>query len=133
MTQFPVLIPDPITSAANAEVKTLRALHKRKYRKKSGWFLAEGARICHEAVALGWDMHRLAFLAGRETDAAIRPLLDGLAASGGRALPMTERLLQRIRTQKNEQVHVRPTRNSIRFLLGLLGKSSNAELVHRDV
>ena len=78
MTQFPVPIPDPITSAANAEVKSLRALHERKYRKKSGWFLAEGARICREAVALGWDMHRLAFLAGRENDAAMRPLLGGL-------------------------------------------------------
>ena len=53
MTQFPVPIPDPIISAANAEVKSLRALHERKYRKKSGWFLAEGARICREAVALG--------------------------------------------------------------------------------
>ena len=104
MTQYPIMIPEPITSAANAEVKFLRALHERKYRKKSGWFLAEGARICHEAVALGWDMHRLAFLAGRETDAVIRPLLDGLAASGGRALPMTERLLQRISRKDNSQV-----------------------------
>ncbi|MGB1869998.1 MAG: TrmH family RNA methyltransferase [Candidatus Puniceispirillaceae bacterium] len=104
MTQFPVSIPDPITSAANAEVKSLRALHERKYRKKSGWFLAEGARICREAVALGWDMHRLAFLAGRETDAVMRPLLDGLAASGGRALPMTENLLQRISRKDNPQI-----------------------------
>ena len=73
MTQFSVSIPDPITSAVNAEVKSLRALHERKYRKKSGWFLAEGARICREAVALGWDIHRLAFLAGRETDVVMRP------------------------------------------------------------
>ena len=104
MTQFPISIPDPITSAANAEVKFLRSLHERKYRKKSGWFLAEGARICHEAVALGWDMHRLAFLAGRETDTAMRQLLDELAASGGRALPMTESLLQRISRKDNPQV-----------------------------
>ena len=104
MTQFPILIPDPITSAANAEVKFLRSLHERKYRKKSGWFLAEGARICHEAVALGWNMHRLAFLAGRETDTAMRQLLDELAASGGRALPMTESLLQRISRKDNPQV-----------------------------
>jgi TrmH family RNA methyltransferase len=104
MTQFPILIPDPITSAANAEVKFLRSLHERKYRKKSGWFLAEGARICQEAVALGWNMHRLAFLAGRETDSVMSQLLDGLAASGGRALPMTESLLQRIGRKDNPQV-----------------------------
>ena len=104
MSQFPVFIPDLITSVSNAEVKSLRALHERKYRKKSGWFLAEGTRICREAVALGWDMHRLAFLAGRETDVVMRPLLDGLAASGGRALPMTERLLQRIVRKDNPQI-----------------------------
>ena len=106
MSQFAVSIPDSITSAANAEVKSLRALHERKYRKKSGWFLAEGARICREAVSLGWDIHRLAFLAGRETDAVMRPLLDGLAASGGRALPMTEHLLQRISRKDNPQILV---------------------------
>ena len=104
MNQFPVPIPDPITSAANAEVKSLRALHERKYRKKSGWFMAEGARICLEAVALGWDMHRLAFLAGRENDAVMRPLLGGLAASGGRALPMNETLMQRISRKDNTQI-----------------------------
>ena len=104
MTQFTVPITNPITSATNAEVKSLRALHERKYRKKSGWFLAEGARICREAVALGWDMHRLAFLAGRETDTVMSQLLSGLAASGGRALPMTESLLQRISRKDNPQM-----------------------------
>lgn len=84
----------------------MRSLHQRKYRKKSGWFLAEGTRICREAVALGWDMHRLAFLAGRENDAATRPLLKGLTASGGRALPMTEGLLQRISRKGNPQILV---------------------------
>ncbi|NDG36529.1 MAG: RNA methyltransferase, partial [Alphaproteobacteria bacterium] len=57
-----------ITSTANDEVKRLRALHERKFRKQTGWFLAEGARICREAVSLGWAMHRLAFVAGREDD-----------------------------------------------------------------
>ena len=104
MTLSTVPIPDPITSAANAEVKSLRALHERKYRKKSGWFLAEGARICREAVALGWEMHRLAFLAGLENDAVIRPLLEGLAASGGRALPMAESLMRRISRKDNPQI-----------------------------
>ena len=47
MSQYPVAIPDMITSAANDEVKRLRALHERKFRKQTGWFLAEGARICH--------------------------------------------------------------------------------------
>jgi TrmH family RNA methyltransferase len=102
-TGFPHL-PDTITSAANAEVKLLRALHDRKYRRQTGWFLAEGTRICAEAVGLGWDMHRLAFLAGRDDDRLVRPLLDALGKAGGRALPMTEKLLQRISRKDNPQM-----------------------------
>ena len=104
MSQYPVAIPDMITSAANDEVKRLRALHERKFRKQTGWFLAEGARICHEAVALGWAMHRLAFVAGREDDRQVKILLSGLVESKGRALPMTESLLQRISRKDNPQM-----------------------------
>ena len=97
-------LPDPITSAANAEVKRLRALHERKYRRQTGWFLAEGTRICTEAVSLGWRLHRLAFLAGRENDRHVRPLLEALERDGGRALPMTESLLGRISRKDNPQM-----------------------------
>ncbi|MGB1862748.1 MAG: TrmH family RNA methyltransferase [Candidatus Puniceispirillum sp.] len=103
-TNRSVTIPAPITSTANAEVKFLRALHERKYRRQSGWFLAEGTRICNEAVALGWDMHRLAFLAGRETEPHVRALLDALDSGDGRALPMSEKLLQRISRKDNPQM-----------------------------
>jgi TrmH family RNA methyltransferase len=104
MSRYSMSIPDVITSAANNEVKRLRALHERKYRKQTGWFLAEGARICHEAVALGWDMHRLAFVAGREDEPGVRQLLEGLVTAKGRALPMTESLLQRISRKDNPQM-----------------------------
>ena len=97
-------IPESITSTANAEVKFLRALHERKYRRQSGWFLAEGTRICSEAVSLGWEMHRLAFLAGRENEPHVRMLLDALDNSDGRALPMSEKLLQRISRKDNPQM-----------------------------
>jgi TrmH family RNA methyltransferase len=104
MTYYSVPIPDTITSAANDEVKRLRALHERKFRKQTGWFLAEGVRICHEAVDLGWVMHRLAFVAGREDDHQVKRLLAGLARAKGRALPMTQSLLQRISRKENPQI-----------------------------
>ena len=103
MSQYQVRIPDMITSAANDEVKRLRALHERKFRKQTGWFLAEGTRICHEAMDLGWAMHRLAFLAGRENDRQVKRLLAGLIPTGGRALPITESLMQRINRKDNPQ------------------------------
>mgnify|MGYP002031077405 CR=1 FL=1 len=102
--RYPVSIPDAITSAANAEVKRLRALHERKFRKQTGWFLAEGTRICIEALALGWELHRLAFLASRENDPQVMRLLAALAACNGRALPMTESLLGRISRKDNPQM-----------------------------
>ena len=85
MTYYSVPIPETITSAANNEVKRLRALHERKFRKQTGWFLAEGVRICHEALDLGWVMHRLAFVAGREDDPQVTRLLAGLDRAKGRA------------------------------------------------
>ena len=103
MRQYPVPISDVITSAANDEVKRLRALHERKFRKQTGWFLAEGTRICHEAVVLGWVMQRLVFVAGREDDHQIKRLLAGLVRAKGRALPMTQSLLQRISRKDNPQ------------------------------
>ncbi len=95
---------DPITSAGNAEVKRLRSLHERKYRRQNGWFLAEGTRTCTEAVELGWRLHRLAFLDGRGGDRMVRPLLAALERDGGRALPMTESLLARISGKDNPQM-----------------------------
>ena len=97
-------IPDIITSAANAEVKRLRSLHERKFRRQTGWFLAEGMRICTEAVSLGWRMHRLAFLAARADDRQVKDLLQALSRDGGRALPVTESLLARVSRKDNPQM-----------------------------
>ena len=97
-------LPDSITSAGNAEVKRLRSLHERKYRRQTGWFLAEGTRTCTEAVELGWRLHRLAFLDGRGGDRMVRPRLAALDRYGGRALPITESLLARISGKDNPQM-----------------------------
>ena len=34
-------LTETITSTANAEVKRLRSLHERKFRRQTGWFLAD--------------------------------------------------------------------------------------------
>ena len=64
----------PITSVANAEVKLLRSLHQRKYRRKTGWFLAEGMRICIEALQLGHAPVRIVYAAGREAEPGLARL-----------------------------------------------------------
>ena len=93
-----------ITSAANAEVKLLRSLHDRKYRRKTGWFLAEGMRICTEAVQLGYAPERLVYAAGRDREPGLAALISACRAAGGRALPVTESLLTRISRKDNAQM-----------------------------
>ncbi len=57
-----------ITSSSNQDIKRLRSLHERKYRKQTGWFLAEGLRICTEALQQGFAPQRLLYEDGRQTD-----------------------------------------------------------------
>lgn len=105
-TTRPQQPPDDIviTSAANAEVKLLRSLHDRKYRKKTGWFLAEGMRICTEAVQLGYAPARLVYAAGREGEPGLSALIQACRAAGGRVLPVTQDLLSRISRKDNAQM-----------------------------
>ena len=103
MTHYDSPLP-VITSAQNAEVKLLRSLHDRKYRKKTGWFLAEGMRICTEAVQMGHAPARLVYAAGREDEPGLAALIAACKRAHGRALPVTESLLKRISRKDNAQM-----------------------------
>ena len=93
-----------ITSAGNADVKSLRALHERKFRRKTGWFLAEGLRICTEAVQLGHAPKRLVYAADRHSDPALYPLIEACRKAGGRTLAVSDDLLVRISRKDNAQM-----------------------------
>ena len=91
------LLPiDTITSSSNAEVKMLRSLHERKFRRQTGLFLAEGMRHCTEAVQMGYQPMRLVYAQGREADKGMATLIDACQKAGGRLLPVTPNLLSRI-------------------------------------
>jgi TrmH family RNA methyltransferase len=93
-----------ITSAANADIKVLRSLHERKFRKQTGWFLAEGLRICAEALTQGFAPQRLVFAEGHEQDDLIFPLIEACEAQGGRVLCVKPALLERISRKDNPQM-----------------------------
>ena len=93
-----------ITSAANKDVKLLRSLHERKYRKQTGWFLAEGMRICKEAISLGTAPVRLVYAAGRGDDAMVAELIAACHQNGGRAMEVAPDLLSRISRKDNPQM-----------------------------
>ena len=95
---------DIITSMTNSQVKLLRSLHERKYRKQTGWFLAEGMRICREAVSLGYQPERLVYAAKRRDEPDTADLIAACEAAGGRAMAVTEDLLSRISRKDNPQM-----------------------------
>ena len=85
-----------ITSSSNQDIKRLRSLHERKYRKQTGWFLAEGLRICTEALQQGFAPQRLLYEDGRQTDPLIADLIIACKKAGGRVLPVTRSLLVKV-------------------------------------
>ncbi len=92
-----------ITSSSNQDIKRLRSLHERKYRKQTGWFLAEGLRICTEALQHGFAPMRLLYEEGRKTDPLISDLITACKKAGGRALPVTRALLVKVSNKDNPQ------------------------------
>ena len=92
-----------ITSFSNHEIKRLRSLHERKYRKKTGWFLAEGLRICTEALHQGYAPQRLLYEDGRQTDQLIADLIIACKKAGGRVLPVTRSILVKVSNKDNPQ------------------------------
>ncbi len=96
-------LEDVITSAGNTEIKRLRSLHERKYRRKEGIFLAEGVRIVTEACQLGHMPSRLVVTTGRTDDKGVAPLIEACAGAGGRVLTVTEALMTRISKKDNPQ------------------------------
>ena len=93
-----------ITSPANKDIKLLRSLHERKYRKQTGWFLAEGMRICCEATSLGYAPMRLVYANGRQEDEMIAELITACTKAGGRAMAVSPDLLSRISRKDNPQM-----------------------------
>lgn len=93
-----------ITSSANKDIKLLRSLHERKYRKQTGWFLAEGMRICCEAVLLGHAPMRLVYAQGRGDDKLIRDLITACRKAGGRPIEVAPDLLGKISRKDNPQM-----------------------------
>jgi TrmH family RNA methyltransferase len=92
-----------VTSAANATVKLLRSLERKKARTESGLFLAEGARLAEEGLAHGWRPAHV--LAGAEAieRPKLRALLTRLRDAGARVLTASPRLLASVAKKDNPQ------------------------------
>lgn len=92
-----------ITSPANAVVKLLKSLDRKKGRAESGLFLAEGARLAGEGLAHGWTpAYVLAGQAALERPGT-RDLLARLSAAGARTLTAAPKVLESVARKDNPQ------------------------------
>ena len=96
---------ETLTSYANPTLKTLRALHEKKYRRADGRFLAEGLRIVAEAVDSGVVPEILVVAAGADHPLVAR-LVAATIGGGGRAIATSPDMLARLTLKDNPQAVV---------------------------
>lgn len=92
-----------ISSPSNPLIKRLRSLHDKKGRRDGGLFLAEGLRVCTEALAAGHVPQVFVFAAETEAHPLARKLIDATVAGGGQAVRATRDLLQKLTGKDNAQ------------------------------
>ena len=95
--------PIVIRSAANQEIKELRALETKKGRSQQNAFVSEGLRHVVEAVRRGWRVSRLVLSESASSSELLREAIQGCEASGGRVLTVTDELMTRIARRDNAQ------------------------------
>lgn len=92
-----------ITSSANPVFKSLRSLTEKKGRREHGLFLAEGLRVCTEALETGHVPKYLIFAADAEAHPLTAALIAATRAAGNMAIRSTPDLLHRLTAKENPQ------------------------------
>jgi TrmH family RNA methyltransferase len=90
-----------ISSPANPVFKSLKSLIEKKGRREQGLFLAEGLRVCTEALATGHVPRTLIFAADAESHPLTAALIDATEARRGTVLRASRDLLHRLTGKDN--------------------------------
>jgi TrmH family RNA methyltransferase len=90
-----------IVSPANQVFKSLKSLAEKKGRRETGLFLAEGLRVCTEALANGHVPRYLIFAADAEAHPLTQALIAATEAQGRMAIRSTRELLHRLTGKDN--------------------------------
>ena len=90
-----------ITSPANPVFKSLKSLTEKKGRREHGLFLAEGLRVCTEALQTGHAPKYLIFSADAEDHPLTQALIAATEAAHGMAIRSTRDLLHRLTGKDN--------------------------------
>ena len=92
-----------ITSHSNPTIKRIGKLRDKKYRRAEGLFLAEGLRICTEAVEVGQVPRLLVFAGAAGDHPLIARLVDIVEGAGGQAIATTPDILHKLTAKDNPQ------------------------------
>ena len=95
-------MPREVTSFSNATVKRVRALWQKKARVADGLFLAEGLRICTEALEAG-HVPRILMSAIEDRHPLTDRLIAATEAAGGEALAVPKAILAKVTGKDNPQ------------------------------
>lgn len=92
-----------ITSLQNPLVQQARSLDRRKERKDSGQFIAEGAKVIATARDRGWRPETL-FVADTEAKGGIvRDVLDWARGAGARCVSVSDKVAEALSARDNPQ------------------------------
>ena len=90
-----------ISSPANPVFKSLKALTDKKARREQGLFLAEGLRVCTEALATGHVPQTLIFAGDTEAHPLTEALIAATESRRGTVIRATRDLLHRLTGKDN--------------------------------
>ena len=74
-----------ISSLTNDKVKLINSLYHRKYRRELNLFVAEGVRICKEALENNWEIKYLLFKKKNKDNLSIKDLANEILEITGSA------------------------------------------------
>ena len=92
-----------ISSLTNDKVKLINSLYHRKYRRDLNLFVAEGVRICKEALVNNWDIKYLLFNKDNKDNLAINDLVNDTTSLGGDAIAVSSQILSKLSHKDNPQ------------------------------
>ncbi len=92
-----------ISSLTNDKVKLINSLYHRKFRRDLNLFVAEGVRICKEALDNNWKIKYLLYNKQNKANLAIKNLANETILLGGDAVGVSSQILSKLLHKDNPQ------------------------------
>ncbi len=92
-----------ISSLTNDKIKLINSLRHRKYRREHNLFVAEGIRICREAIENDWEIRYLLYDNVHADIQKIENLISDVLCLGADVIGVTSEILSKISHKENSQ------------------------------